>query len=396
MRVALLTREYPPNVYGGAGVHLEYLVPALAGHVQTDVHRFAAGDEPSAPGVHGPWKALGGAEPHLGALRAISADLTMAAAVRGADLVHSHTWYANLAGHLAGLLWDVPHVVTTHSLEPLRPWKAEQLAGGYALSMFCERTGLEGATRVIAVSQRMRDDVLACYPALDPAHVAVVHNGIDVDEYTPDAGTDVLLRHGVDPERPSVVFVGRITRQKGLTHLLDAAAWIDPDAQLVLCAGAPDTPQIAAEVRQRVDALRARRTRVVWIEQLLPRPEVIQLLSHATVFVCPSVYEPFGLVNVEAMACGAAVVATATGGIPEIVVDGETGFLVGIDASHETGNPRDPDAFARAFAERVNVLVADPARAQAFGSAGRRRVEAEFGWDVIAQRTVAVYRDALT
>ena len=252
----------------------------------------------------------------------------MAAAVEGAEVVHSHTWYAQLAGHLAKLTYEIPHVATVHSLEPLRPWKAEQLGGGYALSSWCEKVALESADAVIAVSEGSREDILACYPDIDPSRVQVIYNGIDADEYTPDPGTDVLEKHGVDPDRPSVVFVGRITRQKGVPYLVDAALQFDPAAQLVLCAGAPDTPEIAAEVEQRVERLRRERGNVIWLDQMLPKPEVIQLLSHATVFACPSIYEPLGIVNLEAMACEAAVVATATGGIVEVVVDGETGLLV--------------------------------------------------------------------
>jgi starch synthase len=316
----------------------------------------------------------------------------MAAAVEGADVVHSHTWYANLAGHLAKLLYGVPHVVTTHSLEPLRPWNAEQLGGGYALSSFCERTALEAADLVIAVSAQMRRDVLACYPAVGPERVAVVHNGIDLDEYRRDPGTEVLRRHGIDPDRPSVVFVGRITRQKGLVHLLEAATHLRTATQLVLCAGAPDTPQIAAEVTALVERLRASRDGLVWIDAMLPRAEVVQILSHATVFVCPSVYEPFGLVNVEAMACEAPVVATRVGGIPEVVSDGETGLLVDIDAvADPQGTPRDPVTFARTLAAAVNALLDNPAQARAMGAAGRRRVEAHFSWSAIAARTAQLY-----
>nr|MBA3407540.1 glycogen synthase [Solirubrobacterales bacterium] len=294
MRVGLLTREYPPEVYGGAGVHVEYLARELARHEGLTVHCWGAERDAAGVVAHRAWDALAGGEPHLAALQAMSIDLSMVAAVQGDELVHSHTWYANLAGHLAGLTYGIPHVATVHSLEPLRPWKAEQLGGGYALSSFCERTALEAADLVIAVSAQMRRDVLACYPDVEPDRVAVVHNGIDLDEYRRDAGTDVLRRHGIDPDRPSVVFVGRITRQKGLVHLLEAATHLRPDAQLVLCAGAPDTPQIAEEVTAMVGRLRAARQGVVWIDAMLPRAEVVQILSHATVFVCPSVYEPFG------------------------------------------------------------------------------------------------------
>jgi starch synthase len=396
MRVALLTREYPPEVYGGAGVHVEYLARELSRLLELTVHKWGATvrEDRNGPTVvgHRPWDALEGGAPHLAALQAMSVDLLMAAGAEGADLVHSHTWYANLGGHLAKLLYGIPHVATVHSLEPLRPWKAEQLGGGYALSSFCERVALEAADAVIAVSKGMRRDVLACYPAIDPDRVHVVYNGIDAEEYRPDPRTDALERLGVDPDQPSVVFVGRITRQKGVPHLLEAARHFDPDAQLVLCAGAPDTPELGAEVARRVEALRAEREGVIWIDEMLPKPDVIQLLSHATVFVCPSIYEPLGIVNLEAMACEAAVVATATGGIVEVVVDGETGLLVPIDPRDDgTGEPRDPEAFAAAIAERVNALLADPPRALAMGQAGRARALRDFAWPAIAERTVAVY-----
>ena len=304
MRVGILTREFPPEVYGGAGVHVEYLARELARTVEVAVHCFGEPRQSAlVAGAYQPWEALAGPEPSSAALEAMSVDLAMAARLGGVDVVHSHTWYANLAGHLAKLLWDVPHVVTTHSLEPLRPWKAEQLGGGYALSSFCERTALEPADAVIAVSAQMRADVIACYPAVDPARVAVIHNGVDVEEYAPDRGVAVVDRLGIDPDRPSVVFVGRITRQKGIVHLLEAAEHIDPAAQLVLIAGAPDTPEIGAEVRTVLARARHRDGGLLWIEEMLDRREVIQVLSHATVFVCPSVYEPFGLVNLEAMAC---------------------------------------------------------------------------------------------
>ena len=394
--VAILTREFPPHVYGGAGVHVEHLVAALQPHADVLVHRFAESDDPVPGTSYGSWDALAGTAPHLAALRVMSTDLAMAAGVEGAELVHSHTWYANLAGHLAKLLYGIPHICTTHSLEPLRPWKAEQLAGGYALSSFCERTALEAADAIIAVSAQMRSDILRCYPAVDPARVHVVHNGIDVDVYQPDLATDVLQRHGIDPDRPSVVFVGRITRQKGVVHLLEAAARFDADAQLVLCAGAPDTAEIAEEVRALVEQLQATRNGVVWIEEPLPRPDIVQLLSHATVFVCPSIYEPFGLVNVEAMACEAAVVASRTGGIPEVVVDGETGLLVDVGPpADDYGTPVDREGFARRLADAVNSLVRDPALAAAYGKAGRERVVEQFSWTAIAERTVEVYRSVL-
>ena len=399
MKVAVLTREYPPDVYGGAGVHVEYLTRELQRLVDVEVHCWGAdrvrGDGPPVV-AHRPWELLAGSEPWTAALETISIDLTMAAAAAGVDLVHSHTWYANLGGHLAKLLHGIPHVATVHSLEPLRPWKAEQLGGGYAVSSWCERVGLESADAVVAVSAEHRRDLLGCYPAINPGRVTVIGNGIDTDEYRPDPGTDVLARHGIDPARPSVVFVGRITRQKGLTHLLDAAPAIDPDAQLVLLAGAPDTPEIAAEVAAKLEAVRGRRGNVIWVETMLPRREVIQILSHATVFVCPSIYEPLGIVNLEAMACEAAVVATATGGIPEVVEDGSTGLLVPFDpVEGATREPRDPDRFAADIAERVNALLGDSERARAFGRAGRARAVAEFGWAAVAERVAALYHDVL-
>jgi alpha-maltose-1-phosphate synthase len=394
VKVALLTREYPPEVYGGAGVHVEYLARELARLEDVTVHAWGA-DRDGATG-HEAWEALSGDAPHLAALRAMSIDLSMTAAVDGAEIVHSHTWYAQLAGHLAKLTYDVPHVATVHSLEPLRPWKAEQLGGGYALSSWCEKVALEGADRVIAVSQGSREDILACYPAIDPDRVQVIYNGIDAEEYQPDRGTEVLEKHGIDPERPSVVFVGRITRQKGVPYLVEAALQFDPAAQLVLCAGAPDTPEIAAEVSSKVETLRRERGNVIWLEQMLPKSEVIQLLSHATLFACPSIYEPLGIVNLEAMACEAAVVATATGGIVEVVVDGETGLLVPFEQAEGDIVPRDPKAFVDGIAERVNALVADPERARAMGRAGRERAVREFDWSAIARETAELYRSAVS
>jgi len=389
MRVDLLTREYPPEVYGGAGVHVEHLARELRRLCDVRVRCF--GGERTEPGVAG-YRIPGGLEPGNPALQALGVDLEMAAACAGADLVHSHTWYANLAGHVAKLLHGVPHVLTTHSLEPLRPWKAEQLGGGYAISSWAERTAVLAADAIVAVSDGMRADVLRSYPGVDPDRVTVLHNGIDTERYAPDHGTDALARHGVDPGRPSVVFVGRITRQKGLPYLLRAARSFDPAAQLVLCAGAPDTPEIAAEVETLVAGLRAERQGVVWISRMLPRTELVQLLTHATVFVCPSVYEPMGIVNLEAMACEAPVVATATGGIPEVVADGESGLLVPIEqAADGTGTPLDPGRFVADLAERVNVLLADPARAAALGKAGRERAVARFSWPTIAERTHELY-----
>jgi alpha-maltose-1-phosphate synthase len=397
VRVALLSREYPPDVYGGAGVHVEYLARELTRLVELEVHCFGAPRPPGPPGsprvvAHPTWEALHGTARHLGALRTVATDLSIAAAVEEAELVHSHTWYANLAGHLAKLLYGIPHVVSVHSLEPLRPWKAEQLGGGYQVSRFCEQTALEAADRVIAVSAGMAADILGCYPAIDAGRVRVIRNGIDTGQYRPDPATDVLAAYGVDPDRPSVIFVGRITRQKGVPHLLDAALAIDPAAQLVLCAGAPDTPELGREVAGKVERIRQERGGIVWIEKMLERREVIQLLTHATVFVCPSVYEPLGIVNLEAMACETAVVATATGGIPEVVADGETGLLVPFESNGADG-PRDPDRFAADIAERVNRLLADPELAERMGRAGRRRAVAEFSWSAIATETAALYAE---
>lgn len=388
MRIDLLTREYPPEVYGGAGVHVEYLARDLRRAADVRVHCWGA--DRGEPGVsaHRVPDTLAAANP---ALQTMGIDLGMAAACAGTDVVHSHTWYANLAGHVAKLLYGVPHVTTTHSLEPLRPWKAEQLGGGYALSSWCERTALLGADAVIAVSAGMRRDVLTLYPDVDPDRVQVVHNGIDTTEYSPDPATDVVRSYGVDPARPIVLFVGRITRQKGLPYLLRAARGFAPDAQLVLLAGAPDTPEIAAEVTALVEELRGVRSGVVWIEQMLRRTQVVQFLSAATVFVCPSIYEPMGIVNLEAMACQTAVVATATGGIPEVVADTETGLLVPIVAGLD-GTPTDPERFVRDMAQRVNVVLTDPAQARAFGEAGRRRAVDYFSWSAIAEQTIELYR----
>jgi starch synthase len=369
----MLTREYPPEVYGGAGVHVEYLAREISALVTLTVHCQGA-DRPAAV-AHRPWQHLAGAN---SALQVISADLSMVAAVAGADLVHSHTWYANLAGFLAGQLHGIPHVLTAHSLEPLRPWKAEQLGGGYALSSWCERTAMESAAAVIAVSDGMRADILSAYPAVAPDRVHVIRNGIDTAQYAPDPGTDVLARYGIDPARPSVAFVGRVTRQKGLPVLLRAAEQLDPAAQLVLCAGQADTPDLAAEVAGLAEHLRATRPGIVWIPGMLARREVIQILSHATVFACPSLYEPLGIVNLEAMACGTAVVGSRVGGIPEVVADGRTGLLA---------PPGDPGALAAA----LNALIGDPVRAAALGRAGRERALAEFSWAQIAAQTAELY-----
>ncbi len=398
MRLEMLTREYPPEVYGGAGVHVAELVQALrraeTADVGVTVRCFGAQrDEPGVQAYPVPDDLLE-ANP---AISTLGVDLRMAQDAAHADLVHSHTWYANGAGHIAKLLHDLPHVVTAHSLEPLRPWKAEQLGGGYRVSSWVERTAFEAADAVIAVSAGMRRDILRSYPALDHTRVHVVHNGIDLARWQPVADEDLVRSLGVDPGRPSVVFVGRITRQKGLPYLLRAAALLPSEVQLVLCAGAPDTPEILAETKAGVAALQTERTGVVWLDRLLSQHELAALLSQATTFVCPSVYEPLGIVNLEAMACGAPVVATATGGIPEVVDDGVTGRLVAIDQAQDgTGTPLDPDRFVADLARTLTEMVADPDAARRMGAAGRLRAEAEFAWSSIAERTLAIYRGLLT
>ncbi|QGG96321.1 glycogen synthase [Actinomarinicola tropica] len=397
MRVAVCTREFPPEVYGGAGVHVEYLTRELDRLVDVEVHAFGAPrPSPLVARTYQPWDALAGDRPHDAALEVLSVDLAMAAGLEGVDLIHSHTWYAGMAGHLAAMTYGRPHVTTAHSLEPLRPWKAEQLGGGYRLSSWAERTALAGADAVVAVSHGMRADLLRCYPDVDPARVHVVHNGIDTDEYRPDPGSDHLVALGVDPERPFVLFVGRITRQKGISLLLDAVGHLGSDAQVVLLAGSPDTPEIESEVRDKVATLTDRRGGVLWIDDLVPRPAVVQLMSRASVFVCPSVYEPFGLINVEAMACETPVVASAVGGIPEIVVDGETGHLVPFEVGDDPyGGPADPDRFARDLAGRIDEVLGDPASGERMGQAGRARVLERFAWPEIAARTVELYRSLL-
>ena len=395
MRVDILSKEYPPAVYGGAGVHVAELTRALRERGDTDVRVRCFGDPRDEGGTTGyaDPPGLAGANP---ALTTMGVDLAMAADCGGADLVHSHTWYANFAGHTASLLHGIPHVVSAHSLEPLRPWKAEQLGGGYALSSWVERTAYEAAAGVIAVSHGMRADILRSYPTIDPARVHVVHNGIDSRLWQPAPDLDVVRRHGVDPDRPSVLFVGRITRQKGLPHLLRAARALPPEVQVVLCAGAPDTPEILAEVEELITQLRSVRDGVVWIPEMLPRAEVIALLSAATVFACPSVYEPLGIVNLEAMACGLPVVATATGGIPEVVVDGETGWLVPIEQVQDgTGAPVDADGFEADLAAALTDALSDPARAHERGVAGRERAISQFSWTSIGDQTMAVYESVL-
>ena len=384
MRVGVLTREYPPEVYGGAGVHVSQLVPKLRERCEVEVHCFGA-PRPQAHS-HSVAPGLANANP---ALQTLSVDLAMADALGGVDLVHSHTWYANMAGHLARTLHGVPHVVTAHSLEPRRPWKAEQLGGGYRVSSWVERTAYEHADAIIAVSDGMRTDVLDCYPAVHPERVDVVRNGIDADLYRPVQETDAVRRLGADPVRPIVAFVGRITRQKGVGHLLAAAYHLDRGAQLLLCAGAPDTSEIEAETRAAVAELSASRPGVIWVPDMLSISDIRQVLSAATVFACPSVYEPLGIVNLEAMACGTAVVASAVGGIPEVVDHGVTGLLVPYDE-------QDLEGFQWQLAQDINELLADPDRVAAMGHAGRKRAITEFSWSAVADRTVALYQQLLS
>ena len=402
MRVDLLTKEYPPFIYGGAGVHVNELAKVLRAHADVRVHAFGGPREDAEEGVTGyaDLPELAGAN---AALQTLGVDLQMVPGVAGADIVHSHTWYANMAGHLAGLLHGVPHVVSAHSLEPMRPWKAEQLGGGYALSSWAEKQAYEGASAVIAVSNGMREDILRSYPAVDPERVKVVHNGIDLEDWArpEDAEFEALTaavqeRFGIDPQRPTVVFVGRVTRQKGLPHLLRAVEMLPPQVQVILCAGAPDTKEIKEEVDTAVAALQAQRTGVVLIEEMLPHRELQAVLASSDVFVCPSVYEPLGIVNLEAMAMGLPVVGSATGGIPDVIVDGETGYLVPLEQLQDgTGTPIHPERFAADLAERLTDLVTDRDKARRMGVAARTRVEEHFSWSAIAERTMEVYRWAL-
>ena len=396
MRVDILSKEYPPAIYGGAGVHVAELVRALRarGDMQVRVHAFGEERDEVETFAYRDLPELADANP---AIQTMGVDLAMVAGTEGADLVHSHTWYANFAGHVASLLGGMPHVVSAHSLEPMRPWKAEQLGGGYRVSSWVEKTAYEAAAAVIAVSAGMREDILRSYPSIDPGKVKVVHNGIDSELWQPNHDLDTVRRHGVDPDKKSVIFVGRITRQKGLPYLLRAAANLPPDVQVVLLAGAPDTPQIMAEVEALMADLRAQRGEgVIWVPEMLPRAEVTAMLTAATVFACPSVYEPLGIVNLEAMACELPVVATATGGIPEVVVDDETGWLVPIEQVQDgTGTPIDPIKFVADLSAALNDAVSDEDRAREMGLAGRRRAVDSFSWASIGDRTLEVYRSVL-
>ncbi len=423
MRVGIMTREYPPNVYGGAGVHVEYLARELARSIEVEVHCWGTqhedqgnlhvrGDEP-APSITGDSKAK-----FKAAVDAFALNLATMKELGAIDIVHTHTWYVAMAGFLAKKLYNIPFVLTTHSLEPLRAWKAEQLGSGYALSSWMERTAILDADAIVAVSNGTKADILKAYPDVDEQKIHVIYNGIDLDQYQYTESTEALIKYGVDQTRPYVLFVGRITRQKGVTHLVDAIRYLPAGTQVVLCAGAPDTPEIAAEMRDKVETLRKETPgsrhaaqeiitdeghafatgdptgtghNVVWIEQMVTKEEAIELYSHCAVFCCPSVYEPFGIINLEAMACKAPVVASATGGILEVVVEGETGHLVPFEADPKTTFPANPDQFARDLAAPIAALLADPARAKQLGEAGRKRVEAQFSWTAIAEQTIEMY-----
>ena len=400
MRVGIMTREYPPNVYGGAGVHVEYLSRELARLIEVEVHCW--GQQNSDQGklhVRGdqPWPLIAERteEKFRTALETFSLNLLQMTTLSAIDIVHTHTWYVSMAGFLAKKLYKIPFVLTTHSLEPLRAWKSEQLGSGYAMSSWMERTAILDADAVIAVSQGTRKDILRAYPDIDPSRIHVIYNGIDLDEYRQVQANDALERYGVDTRRPYVLFVGRITRQKGVTHLVDAIAYLPPDTQVVLCAGAPDTPEIAAEMRAKIDRAKTDHPHIIWIEKMLTKPEAIQLYSHAAVFCCPSVYEPFGIINLEAMACRAPVVASATGGILEVVVDGETGYLVPFEQDPVTSFPLQPEKFSRDLAAKISELLSDPARAKRFGEAGRKRAEQTFSWTAIATQTIELYKELL-
>ena len=397
MRVGLFTREYPPLVYGGAGVHVDYLSRELAREIEVEVHCW--GPQQADEGnlhVRGaePWTEISnGTEGKFkGALEAFSLNLTQVKALQGIDIAHTHTWYVSMAGYLAKKLYGIPFVLTTHSLEPLRAWKAEQLGSGYAMSSWMERTAILDADAVIAVSQGTKADIQKAYPDVDPARIHVIYNGIDLNEYQKTTETKALTEHGVDPAVPYVLFVGRITRQKGVTHLVDAIEHLPKDTQVVLCAGAPDTPEIATELREKVETARKDHPRIVWIEKMLTKPEAIQMYSNCRVFCCPSVYEPFGIINLEAMACRAPVVASATGGIKEVVVEDKTGYLVPFDQDPVTSFPQDPEKFARDLAAKIAMMLEDPEKCRRFGEAGRRRVEEIFSWTAIAHQTIDLYK----
>jgi alpha-maltose-1-phosphate synthase len=396
-----MTREYPPNVYGGAGVHVEYLSLELAKKIEVEVHCW--GDQNSDDGnlhVRGaqPWDKLAQGDPQkfTAALEAMSLNLLQVKSLIGVDIVHTHTWYVSMAGFLGKKLHNIPFVLTTHSLEPLRAWKAEQLGSGYAMSSWMERTAMLDADAIIAVSKGTKADILRAYPDVEPERIHVIYNGIDLAQYQKTTDTSELPGFGVNLSQPYVLFVGRITRQKGVTHLVDAIRYMPPNTQVVLCAGAPDTPEIAAEMRSKIEEARAHNANIVWIDKMVTKQEAIQLYSNCAVFCCPSVYEPFGIINLEAMACKAPVVASATGGILEVVVDNVTGYLVPFEQDPTTSFPTKPDQFARDLAAKVSGLLADSAKAKQFGHAGRKRVEEHFSWTAIADQTIDLYRSLIT
>lgn len=404
MKITILTNEYPPNVYGGAGVHVEYLSRELAALEDGahDVEVLCFGEQRATEGnlrVHGvepDFELPRQDDRHAKFMDAMARNVLMAGSVEEADIVHGHTWYSHLAGCLVKQLTGGKLVLTTHSLEPHRPWKVEQLGTAYQASSWVERTAYENADGVVAVSSAMKADVESLYD-VDPSRVRVVHNGIDIEQYRPRPDESVLEANGIDPSTPYVLFVGRVTRQKGILHLVEAIRDLEPGVQVVLCAGAPDTEAIGEEMEARVEAVRAETNRrIVWITEMLPRASIIALYTHAEVFVCPSVYEPFGIINLEAMACETPVVASAVGGIPEIVVSGETGLLVEVDIDEgDTVAPVDPHGFATGLAEAINTLMGDPERRQAMGTAARQRVETHFRWQAIAEQTLDFYRSIL-
>ncbi len=392
MRIDLITKEYPPHIYGGAGVHVAELVKVLRKSIDVKVRCFGEVRDESDTFAYTHPADFDSANP---ALQTMATDLAMVSDMASTDLVHSHTWYANFAGQVASKLHGVPHLITAHSLEPLRPWKQQQLGGGYLLSSWIEKSAYEDATGIIAVSAGMRDDILRAYPQIDPAKVTVVHNGIDLEAFQAAQDIDSVRAHGVDPDQRSVLFVGRITKQKGLPYLLKAARELPADVQLVLAAGAPDTPQILQEVTDLVEELRKVRDNVIWIQKHLSRQQLIALLSSATVFACPSIYEPLGIVNLEAMACSIPVVATATGGIPEVVAHNQTGLLVPIEQLTDgSGTPIDEARFVSDFADALNQML-ESSQLSEFGAAGRARVEQHFSWSSIAEQTLSVYRRAI-
>ncbi|HXT26899.1 MAG TPA: glycogen synthase [Candidatus Eisenbacteria bacterium] len=400
MRVGLFTREFPPQIYGGAGVHVDYLSRELAKEITVEVHCW--GPQKADNGnlhIRGalPWDEItNGTEGKFrNALEALSLNLTQVKSLTGIDIVHTHTWYASMAGYFAKKLYNIPFVLTTHSLEPLRAWKAEQLGSGYAMSAWMERTAILDADAVIAVSQGTKADILRAYADVKADRIHVIYNGIDLAEYRQSSDTQALTDHGVDTTVPYVLYLGRVTRQKGVTHLVDAIRYLPPETQIVLCAGAPDTPEIATELRKKVEDARRDHPRIVWIEKMVTKQEAIQLYSHARVFCCPSIYEPFGIINLEAMACRTPVVASATGGIKEVVVHGETGYLVPFDQDPVTTFPLDPEKFARDLAFQINRLLEDPERCKRFGDAGRRRVEETFSWTAIAGQTIRLYEQVI-